>query len=54
MQAVTPPPHHCPFFPQGISVVEQEKLDNMMIEMDGTENKCKCLSPQPTKGPSVT
>ncbi|KAL4616774.1 gamma-enolase [Arapaima gigas] len=26
---------------QGISVVEQEKLDNMMIEMDGTENKSK-------------
>lgn len=27
--------------PQGISVVEQEQLDNMMIEMDGTENKCE-------------
>lgn len=26
---------------QGISVLEQEKLDNMMIEMDGTDNKCK-------------
>uniref|UniRef100_A0A8D0CHL0 phosphopyruvate hydratase n=1 Tax=Scleropages formosus TaxID=113540 RepID=A0A8D0CHL0_SCLFO len=26
---------------QGIGVVEQEKLDNMMIEMDGTENKSK-------------
>lgn len=26
---------------KGISVVEQEQLDNMMIEMDGTENKCK-------------
>uniref|UniRef100_A0A7N8XUN8 phosphopyruvate hydratase n=1 Tax=Mastacembelus armatus TaxID=205130 RepID=A0A7N8XUN8_9TELE len=24
---------------QGVSVVEQEQLDNMMIEMDGTENK---------------
>uniref|UniRef100_A0A674CTN8 phosphopyruvate hydratase n=1 Tax=Salmo trutta TaxID=8032 RepID=A0A674CTN8_SALTR len=24
---------------QGVSVVEQEKLDKMMIEMDGTENK---------------
>ncbi len=24
-------------------MVEQEKLDNMMIEMDGTENKCKLL-----------
>lgn len=27
--------------PQGISVVEQEQLDNTMIEMDGTENKCE-------------
>lgn len=26
---------------QGVSVVEQEQLDNMMIEMDGTENKCE-------------
>lgn len=26
---------------QGISVVEQEQLDNTMIEMDGTENKCE-------------
>lgn len=26
---------------QGINVLEQDKLDNMMIEMDGTENKCK-------------
>lgn len=26
---------------KGISVGEQEQLDNMMIEMDGTENKCK-------------
>lgn len=26
---------------QGISVVEQEQLDNRMIEMDGTENKCE-------------
>lgn len=25
-------------------MLEQEKLDNVMIEMDGTENKCKpCL-----------
>lgn len=24
-------------------MVEQEKLDNMMIEMDGTENKCESL-----------
>lgn len=27
--------------PQGISVVEQEKLDTMMIDMDGTDNKCE-------------
>lgn len=27
--------------PQGLSVVEQEKLDNLMLELDGTENKCK-------------
>lgn len=26
---------------QGVSVVEQEQLDNTMIEMDGTENKCE-------------
>lgn len=26
---------------QEISVVEQEQLDNMMIQMDGTENKCE-------------
>ncbi|XP_025786709.1 gamma-enolase [Puma concolor] len=25
----------------GLSVVEQEKLDNLMLELDGTENKCK-------------
>lgn len=35
--------HHFGFFCQGISVLEQEKLDNMMIEMDGTDNKCKHL-----------
>lgn len=28
-------------FFKGINVLEQEKLDNTMIEMDGTENKCK-------------
>lgn len=28
---------------QGISVLEQEKLDNLMIEMDGTDNKCRPL-----------
>lgn len=22
-------------------MVEQEKLDNLMLELDGTENKCK-------------
>lgn len=32
---------YCVFTLQEISVVEQEKLDNMMIEMDGTENKCE-------------
>lgn len=26
---------------QGISVVEQEQLDNIMIQMDGTEKKCE-------------
>lgn len=25
---------------QGLSVVDQEKIDNLMLEMDGTENKC--------------
>lgn len=37
-----------PFWPcvmvlclQGLSVVEQEKLDNLMLQLDGTENKCK-------------
>lgn len=24
-------------------MLEQEKLDNLMIEMDGTDNKCKPL-----------
>lgn len=27
-------------FLQGLSVVDQEKIDNLMLEMDGTENKC--------------
>lgn len=27
-------------FSQGLSVVDQEKIDNLMLEMDGTENKC--------------
>lgn len=26
---------------QGTNVLEQDKLDNMMIGMDGTDNKCK-------------
>lgn len=29
------------FLFQGISVLEQENLDSIMIDMDGTENKCK-------------
>lgn len=29
-----------PSFLQGLSVVDQEKIDNLMLEMDGTENKC--------------
>ncbi|XP_019382226.1 PREDICTED: gamma-enolase [Gavialis gangeticus] len=28
----------------GLSVVDQEKIDNLMIEMDGTENKCNSKS----------
>ena len=28
---------------QGLSVVDQEKIDNLMLEMDGTENKCNSL-----------
>lgn len=28
---------------QKLNVVEQEKIDNLMIEMDGTENKCEWL-----------
>lgn len=27
--------------PQKVNVVEQEKIDRLMIEMDGTENKCE-------------
>lgn len=26
---------------QNINVVEQEKIDKLMLEMDGTENKCE-------------
>lgn len=32
-----------PSFLQGLSVVDQEKIDNLMLEMDGTENKCNFL-----------
>lgn len=32
-----------PLFQQDVSVVEQEKIDKLMIDMDGTENKCKQL-----------
>ena len=26
---------------QSVSVVDQEKVDKLMLDMDGTENKCK-------------
>lgn len=26
---------------QNVNVVEQEKIDKLMLEMDGSENKCK-------------
>lgn len=26
---------------QDVSVIEQEKVDKLMLDMDGTENKCK-------------
>lgn len=29
----------CPI--QDVSVVDQEKIDKLMLDMDGTENKCK-------------
>lgn len=28
---------------QDVSVTEQEKIDKLMLDMDGTENKCKML-----------
>lgn len=28
---------------QDVSVLEQEKVDKLMLDMDGTENKCKML-----------
>lgn len=33
---------HFVCFPlQNVNVVEQEKIDKLMLEMDGTENKCE-------------
>lgn len=29
---------------QDVSVMEQEKIDKLMLDMDGTENKCKLTS----------
>lgn len=26
---------------QSVSVLEQEKIDKLMLDMDGTDNKCK-------------
>lgn len=31
------------FLIQDLSVVDQNKIDKLMLEMDGTENKCKML-----------
>ena len=31
----------CPI--QDVSVIEQGKIDKLMLDMDGTENKCKML-----------
>lgn len=28
---------------QDVSVVDQNKIDKLMLDMDGTENKCKRL-----------
>ena len=28
---------------QGLHVTDQEKVDNFMLKLDGTENKCSCL-----------
>lgn len=28
-------------FNQDVNVVDQEKIDKLMLDMDGTENKCK-------------
>lgn len=32
-----------PFIKQDVSVVEQEKIDKLMLDMDGTDNKCKLI-----------
>lgn len=32
---------HWPFNFQSLSVMEQDKIDKLMLDMDGTENKCK-------------
>lgn len=29
------------FIKQDVSVIEQEKIDKLMLDMDGTDNKCK-------------
>ncbi len=31
------------FLIQDVSVVDQAKIDKLMLDMDGTENKCKIL-----------
>ncbi len=29
---------------QNVSVLDQEKIDKLMLDMDGTENKCKHIN----------
>lgn len=29
---------------QSVSVLEQEKIDQLMLDMDGTDNKCKHIN----------
>lgn len=31
------------FLIQDVTVVDQAKIDKLMLDMDGTENKCKML-----------
>lgn len=31
------------FLIQDVTVVDQTKIDKLMLDMDGTENKCKML-----------